>query len=74
MKSFFPEKLPKNCQMDRGYFYNIWNSQYPDQVQNVIKHANAQRYTISNEKAELNSIKITDEMQRELESMPFVSQ
>ena len=74
MRDYFPERLPKQCQMDRSYFYNVWNSKYPEQVQEIIAHANIQRYTISNEKAEQNAITITDDWQRELDSMPFVSQ
>ena len=74
MKEYFPDKLPKQCFMDRSFFYNIWNTQYPEQVADFIKHANAQRYTISNEKAEENAIHLTDEWQNELDSMPFVSQ
>ena len=30
MRPYFPETLPKGCQMDRQYFYNIWNTIYPD--------------------------------------------
>ena len=51
IKDFFPDVFPKGCQCDRSYFYNVWNSKYPDQVKETIEHANAQRYTVSNEDA-----------------------
>ncbi len=73
MKPYFPDEFPKGCQCDRSYFYNVWNTMYPDQVKETIEHANAQRYTISNEEAEQNAITITDEWQEELKSMPFIS-
>ena len=61
MVDYFPDTLPKGCQIDRSYFYNIWNTQYPEQVKDVIDHANKQRYTISSEKAQENAIIISDE-------------
>ena len=51
MKEYFPDVFPKGCQCDRGYFYNIWNTVYPEQVKETIDFANACRYTISNENA-----------------------
>ena len=73
MAAYFPSKFPKNTQCDKAYFWNIWHTKYPAQVKEVIKFANKQRYSVTNEAAELNSITITDEWARELESMPFVS-
>ena len=49
MADYFPDKLPKGLQCDRSYFYNVWNTLYPEQVAEVIKHANKQRYTVTNE-------------------------
>ena len=40
MKDFFPAKFPKGLQCDKAYFYNVWNTLYPDQVKKVIDHAN----------------------------------
>jgi hypothetical protein len=42
-------------------------------VAEIIKHANAQRYTVASEDVQQNSIKIADEWQEQLESMPFFS-
>ena len=32
MQDYFPDKFPKGSQCDKKYFYNIWNSIYPEQV------------------------------------------
>ena len=61
MIDFFPDKLPKGCQSDRSYFYNIWNTKYPEQVKEVIDHANSVRYSTNNESVRQNAITITDE-------------
>ena len=73
MAAYFPDKFPKNTQCEKAYFYNVWNTLYPEQVKEVIKHANEQRYTVSNQAAQENSIAISEGWQRELDSMPFIS-
>ena len=52
MSKYFPDKFPKNTQCDKAYFYNVWNTIYPEQVKEVIQYANKQRYTVSNQDAE----------------------
>ena len=32
MGKYFPDKYPKGMQCDKKYFYNIWNTLYPDEV------------------------------------------
>ena len=73
MKDYFPSKYPKGLQCDKSYFYNIWNTLYQDQVAEVIKYANSQRFTVSNDDKVQNSICISAEWQKELDSMPFIS-
>ena len=73
MAKYFPDKFPKGAQCDKGYFYNVWNTVYPEQVKEVIQYANSQRYTVSNEQAEQNSIMISERWQQALDSLPFVS-
>ena len=41
MKKYFPDKFAKGVQCDKSYFFNIWNSKFPDQVKQVIDHANS---------------------------------
>ena len=53
--------------------YNVWNTIYPDDVKKVIDHANSQRYAIDADKNKEHAIIITEEWQKELDSMPFIS-
>ena len=69
----FPDKYPKGSQCCRTYMYNIWNTIYPEDVKQVIEYANKQRYALESDKVKENIIVITEEWQKELESMPFVS-
>ena len=41
MSDYFPETYPKGAQCDRTYMYNIWNTLYPEDVEQVINHANS---------------------------------
>ena len=73
MKDYFPDELPKGCQCDREYFYNVWNTLHPETVKEVITYANNQRYAITNKDVQENAIMITEDWQKEIESLPFVS-
>ena len=53
--------------------FNVWNTLYPDDVKQVIAHANSQRYSIANNKVRENSIAISDTWKEQLQEMPFVS-
>ena len=53
--------------------YNIWNTLYPEDVAEVINYANGLRYSIDTEAEKDNNILITDEWQKELNSLPFKS-
>jgi len=44
---YFPQKLPKGRVPDREYFFNILNTLYPLYVQEIIRHANEQRNSVS---------------------------
>ena len=73
MNDYFPAKFPKGSQCDREYMYNIWNTLYPEDVTEVINYANSLRYSIDTEKEKDNNILITDEWEKELNSLPFKS-
>ena len=47
---FFPDKFPKGRVPDRVYFWNILNTKQPKYVDMLIKHANAQRNSVTGEK------------------------
>ena len=59
--------------MAKPYMYNVWNTVHPGEVKEVIEYANQVRFGLKNEKVQQETIVITDEWQKELESMPFVS-
>ena len=73
MKFYFPSKYAKSRSACRTYFYNVWNTLHPNEVRDVIDHANKQRFTISNEQVQEEAIIITDEWKREIDSYPFIS-
>ena len=73
MSDYFPSKFPKGSQCDKEYMYNIWNTLYPEDVAEVINYANSLRYSIDTEAEKDNNILITDEWQKELNSLPFKS-
>ena len=39
MAQYFPDSFPKGRQVDKTYFYVVWNTLHPDQVSAAIKHA-----------------------------------
>ena len=53
--------------------YNIWNTLHPEDVKEVIKYANNQRFNITAEKVKANTIVISEKWMSELDDMPFVS-
>ena len=73
MKSYFPDKVPKSRTIEKQYFYNVFNTLYPDDVAVLIKHANDQRYTVENDKIAENSIVMTEDWANQIEELPFVS-
>ena len=73
MAKYFPDKYPKGKTCNREYMYNIWHTIHPDEVQQVIAHANSQRYSITAEKQAQEAILISDKWMEEIEAMPFTS-
>ena len=73
MSKYFPSKYAKSRQADKTYFYNVWNTLYPEEVKEVINFANRQRFTITEEKARDESIIITEDWKKEIAEYPFIS-
>ena len=71
MADYFPSKFPKGRQCDLKYLYNVWNTLHPNDVKEVIQYANNQRHAMTAEKVKDDSIFLTEEWKRELESLPF---
>ena len=43
LRQYFADIYEKERLPDRAYFYNVFNSIYPDYLRQVIQHANTQR-------------------------------
>ena len=70
---FFPDKLPKGRQVDRGYFYNILNTLYPEYVEALIAKANNSRYAAEAGSEAAETITVSQEWWERLNSVPYVS-
>ena len=73
MQDYFLDHYSKGNQCNKEYFYNVFNTLYPEKVKNLIEHANSQRYSVTAEKNKGEAIEISDSWKQELESLPFVS-
>ena len=69
----FPDKLAKGRVPDREYFFNVLYTLQTNYVDNILKHAIEQRNSISNEARALESIEVTDDWWKKLNSVPFFS-
>ena len=69
----FPTKMAKNRLPDRGYMFNILNTFQPNYLQALIKHANDQRNSVSNEAIAREAIEVSDDWWDALNSVPFIS-
>ena len=39
LQKYFPDKMAKGKQIDRTYFWNVFNTLYPEVVKEIIGHA-----------------------------------
>ena len=70
---FFPSKLPKGRVPDREYFWNIMHTLQPDYVQQLVRHAQAQRNSSEVQARAIETIEISDKWWQQLNSVPFIS-
>lgn len=70
---YLPDPTPDGRLPDRKYFFNILNTLKPDYMKKVIEHANNQRMTAFSGLKETQTIEVSDEWWRKLDSIPFVS-
>ena len=70
---YFPNKLPKGRVPDREYFFNVLNTLYPAYVQEIIRHANAQRNSVANDARARETIEVSDKWWDALNAVPFIS-
>lgn len=53
--------------------YNVWNTIHPEDVASVISYANEMRYSLASERVKEDTILVTEDWKKEIESLPFVS-
>ena len=70
---YFPTKMPKGRVPDREYFFNILNTFQPKYVEIIIRHANEQRNSVTNEARAKETIEVSDKWWDALNSVPFIS-
>ena len=70
---YFPDTYPKNKGPPREYFFDILNTVHPEYLEQVMQHADEERYAASGAKQKAQSIKISQFWQEELSSMPYLS-
>ena len=70
---YFPTKLPKNRVPDREYYFNILNTFQPEYVDQIIRHANNQRNSVSNDAQAREFIEVSDNWWKALNAVPFIS-
>ena len=73
IKKYFPNKLPKGRVPDREYFFNILNTFQPQYVEQIIRHANDQRNSVTNEAQARESIEVSEKWWNALNASPFIS-
>ena len=70
---YFPTKMAINRLPDREYMFNILNTFQPNYLQCLIKHANEQRNSVSNDAIAREAIEVSDDWWDALNSVPFIS-
>ena len=58
---YFQDEYPNGRYPSREYFYNILNTIYPEYLQQIMEHANKERFTGSGADMKDKVIKATDE-------------
>ena len=59
--------------MDKKYFFNIVNTLYPEELQTIVAHANAQRNAVEEEDQKKEAIMMSQEMADAMFRFPFIS-
>ena len=72
MADYFPSSYGKNKSSDRGYFWVVYNHLYPQDVKNLLDHANKIRFSLLNDKLKKDSVLLHDIWKERLsDSMNF---
>ena len=72
-RRFFPSKMAKGRVPDREYFFNVLNTFHQKYVEQIIRHANEQRNSVSNDAIAKEAIEVSDDWWQALNAVPFIS-
>lgn len=70
---FFPSKMAKGRVPDREYFFNVLNTYHQKYVEQIIRHANEQRNSVSTDARAKEAIEVSDDWWQALNAVPFIS-
>ena len=70
---FFPEKFPKDKGPPRKYFFDMLNTVHPEYLEQVLAHADEQRFAADGERQKNQTIKISQYWDEQLKAMPYLS-
>ena len=73
LMKYLPTKMAKNRVPDREYYFNILNTFQPEYVDQIIRHANNQRNSVSNDAQAREFIEVSDNWWKALNAVPFIS-
>ena len=71
LQPYFPDTYPKGRQCDKKYFQNICATKFPDEVAELIKHANDQRFTKTGDEEDHETIVVNNDWMEKLQAHPF---
>lgn len=68
-----PDNFAKGRQIDRTFFFNIFNTLYPEQLATMIQHSRDKRFDTAEEEIKRETITITEDWRAKLMAIPFKS-
>jgi len=73
LRKYLPDKFAKGRQIDRTFFFNVFNTLFPGQMTKMIDNARQQRFDSNEEEVKRETIEISDAWMSQLKSLPFKS-
>ena len=70
---YLPDHFAKGRQIDRQYWFDVFNTVYPDQLKIILDTARNHRHDANAEEKKDETITITEEWYAKLNAIPFAS-
>ena len=71
VSKYFPEYIPDGRQIDKNYFFTVLNTVLHEEVQEIKKYANDQRFIVQDEEDDKKHILMTEEWHEKMMKHPF---